>query len=66
MPYDPQTIEQDKRYISKKLGIARDEFETILNLPAKWYWDYPNDQKKLGFIYDVYRMVFKKEKLDRF
>ncbi|HUR99732.1 MAG TPA: N-acetyl sugar amidotransferase [Pyrinomonadaceae bacterium] len=65
-PYDPEAIEQDKRYIAKKLGVTGEEFETILNLPAKWYWDYPNDQKKLGFIYDGYRMIFKKEKLDRF
>ena len=66
LPYDPATIENDKYYISKKLGIDRDEFEGILALPPKWYWDYPNDQKKLGFIYDAYRTVFKKEKVDRF
>lgn len=65
-PYDPQQIEEDKRYISKKLGVTMEEFEKILNLPAKWYWEYPNDHKKLGFIYDVYRILFKKEKLDRF
>lgn len=66
LPYDPERIEGDKTYIAKKLGVSRDEFETILNLPPKWYWDYPNDQKKLGFIYDMYRAVFKKEKVDRF
>jgi len=65
-PYDLDEIEDDKLYISKKLGISTEELEQILNLPAKWYWDYPNDHKKLGFIYDVYRMIFKKEKLDRF
>jgi N-acetyl sugar amidotransferase len=65
-PYDPETIGEDKRYISKKLGISSDEFEAILNKPPKWYWDYPTEEKKLAFIYDTYRTVFKKEKLDRF
>lgn len=65
-PYDPATIEEDRRYVSKKLGVTRDEFEGILNSPAKWYWDYPTEEKKLGFIYDMYRTIYKKEKLDRF
>lgn len=65
-PYNSREIEEDKRYISKKLGISHAEFEGIINLPPKWYWDYPNDQRKLGFIYDLYRRLFRKEKLDRF
>jgi len=65
-PYDLHEITEEKQYISKKLGISGDEFERILALPSKWYWDYPNDHKWLGFIYDTYRRIFKKEKLDRF
>ena len=65
-PYKPCTIEQEKRYISKKLQIPVDEFEKILNLPAKWYWDYPNDSNKLSIIYNMYRKLFKKEKLGSF
>lgn len=65
-PYDPVKVEEEKQYISKKLQIPLDEFERIINLPAKWYWDYPNDKKKLGFIYDTYRRLFKKEKLGSF
>ena len=65
-PYDPAKIEEEKQYIAKKLGISADEFESIIHLPAKWYWDYPNDDKKLGFIYDAYRMFFKKDKLGSF
>jgi N-acetyl sugar amidotransferase len=66
LPYDPSQIEESKQYISKKLGVSLDEFDRILKLPAKWYWDYPNDNRKLAFIYDTYRKLFKKEKLDRF
>ncbi|MBC7899314.1 MAG: N-acetyl sugar amidotransferase [Saprospiraceae bacterium] len=65
-PYDLHEIEEGMQYISKKLSISRDELEGIVNLPAKWYWDYPNDDKKLGIIYDTYRFLFNKEKLDRF
>lgn len=65
-PYDPVKVEAEKQYIAKKLQIPLEEFEKIINLPAKWYWDYPNDKKKLGFIYDTYRKIFKKEKLGSF
>lgn len=65
-PFDPHNIEEQKRYISKKLGVSNDEFDRILNLPAKWYWDYPNDDRKLSFVYDTYRKLFKKEKLGSF
>ena len=65
-PFDLSTIEEEKQYISKKLNLLRDEFEKILNLPPKWYWDYPNDDKKLGVIYNTYRKLFKKEKLASF
>ena len=65
-PYNPEEIDEAKNYFAKKLGIGRDEFERILRLPPKWYWDYPNDERKLRFIYNTYRRVFKREKLDRF
>jgi N-acetyl sugar amidotransferase len=65
-PYDPSEIEDEKRYIAKKLGVTADEFERILRLPAKWYWDHPNDDKKLSFVYNTYRKLFKKEKLASF
>lgn len=65
-PYNAEAIENDKRYIAKKLQITLDEFEEIINLPPKWYWDYPNDKNKLRFIYDTYRKLYKKEKLASF
>jgi hypothetical protein len=66
IPYKPEEIDETKYYIAKKLGVDKDEFERIMRLPPKWYWDYPNDHRLLGFIYDSYRKLFKKEKLDRF
>ena len=62
IPYKPNEIDDAKYYIAKKLGVEKDEFERIMRLPAKWYWDYPNDERRLGFIYDTYRRLFKREK----
>lgn len=65
-PYDPVRVEEEKQYIAKKLQISPNELEEIISLPAKWYWDYPNDSKKLSFVYNTYRKIFKKEKLGSF
>lgn len=62
-PYDAAEIADEKQYISKKLGISNDEFESIIARPPKWYWEYPNDDIKLGYIYTAYRKLFKREKL---
>jgi N-acetyl sugar amidotransferase len=65
-PYDDAKAQIEKEYIAKKLSISLKEFEDIIDLPAKWYDDYPNNEKQLGFIYDTYRKLFKKEKLANF
>lgn len=56
--YDPAKIHEEKKYISKKLGLTTDEFEAIMALPVKSFRDYPNDQKWLEFVYSVYRKFF--------
>ena len=61
-----EKAEEEKRYIAKKLGLSIEEFESIIQLPPKLYRDYPNDEKRLSFIYDTYRKIFKKEKLGSF
>ena len=57
--YDHNQIDKDKVYVSKKFGITLDEFEDILNAPPKSYKDYPNDEKWLTFIYNLYNNYFK-------
>lgn len=56
--YNPLEIEEDKEYVSKKLGLSKEELEQIIKLPPKTYKDYPNDEVKLEFIYKVYRRIF--------
>lgn len=40
--YQPSMQEEDREYVVKKLGLADDEFEAILNAPKKTFWDYPS------------------------
>ena len=65
-PYNNEENAIEKEYIAKKLSIDLKELEDIINSTPKWYSDYPNDEKKLSFIYNTYRKVFKKEKLANF
>ena len=66
LPYIEEKAQREKVYISKKLNISKENLEDLINLPPKWYTDYPNDEKRLNFIYDVYRKLFKKDKLGNF
>lgn len=60
-PYNHEKINLEIDYIRKKLGIEKSEFLEIFNAPRKSYQDYPNDEKKLNFIYNIYNKYFKKE-----
>jgi N-acetyl sugar amidotransferase len=55
--YNLDQVNVDKPYICKKLGITVEEFDAIMKEPAKTHHDYPNDQKKLEFIYSMYRKL---------
>jgi len=35
-------LAQDKVFVSKKLGLTEREFENIMALPRKTFWDYPS------------------------
>lgn len=55
LPYNISQVKKDKDYVSKKFGITLEEFESILNASPKSYKDYPNDEKWLTFIYNLYK-----------
>ena len=58
LSYNPATIKDDIEYICKKLEISTDEFDSIVNDSPKTYRDYPNNEKRLTFIYGMYRKYF--------
>lgn len=56
--YPPDLLAADKEYVYKKLGMKAEEFQAIIDAPAKHYTDYPNDEKRLKFIYSIYYKLF--------
>jgi N-acetyl sugar amidotransferase len=41
-PYPLEAQESDRKYVIKKFGLTDAEFEKIMRLPAKSYFDYPS------------------------
>ena len=41
-PYPLEMQKRDKEYVIKKLCLTEKEFEEIMRLPKKSYWDYPS------------------------
>lgn len=61
IPFNPEQIKYDIEYICKKLNIPEEYFGSILNTPPKTYRDYPNNEKRLKFIYAIYKKFFQKK-----
>ena len=66
LPYAEMDVEAELDYLAKKLSIERTELEQIIAAPAKWYFDYPNNRKWLGRVYDAYRLLYGKKKRSNF
>lgn len=47
-PFDPETAQQDKRFVAKKLGVSEQAFDAILAGPAKTYLDYPSNAARIA------------------
>ncbi len=41
-PYPGEVQEEDRAYVAKKFNLSEEEFESIMRLPVKTYWDYPS------------------------
>ena len=40
--YNPETIDEEFKYIATKLGITVEELREYFTMPKKFYWDYKN------------------------
>lgn len=56
-PYNPETVEKEMEYLAKKFDITLDEFKSIMEAEPISYKNYPNDEKKLTFIYNTYKKL---------
>ena len=57
--YDETELKEDKEFISKKLGISLEEFESIMQQSNKTFLDYPSDYKKDIFFSDLKKKIKK-------
>jgi len=46
--YDPVLLEQDKKFVIKKLLLTDEKFEYFMQLPRKSFNDYPNNEAKVS------------------
>lgn len=66
LPYDPAAVEGEIQYIAKKLGITEGELAKLIEAPARWYKDFPTNEVVLGKVYDAYRLIHGKVKVQNF
>ena len=45
---DPEELRRDRVFVAKKLGLSEAEFDEIMALPRKTFWDYPSDERDLS------------------
>lgn len=62
-PYDIKIINEEKKYIVKKLGISMEMFNEILEEKPKSYKDYPNNEIITNFVYSMYRKFYPQGRL---
>lgn len=48
--YDPAILEEDKLYIAKKLGISKEELESLLTIPKRDARNFNNQEKILKLV----------------
>jgi len=49
-----------------RCSIMGPDLQAIVSLPPKWYKDFPNNESILGKIYNIYRLLARKEKTSNF
>ncbi len=63
--YSISLQEEDREYVSKKLGMSSVDFDRLMSLPLRSYWDYPSYGRILEWpifkrLYMVLRDVYRK------
>jgi N-acetyl sugar amidotransferase len=56
---DEAVLKQDMEFVPKKLGISKQEFDDIMQLPPKSHYDYKTDKKLREFIIKLSRKFLK-------
>lgn len=59
-PYNENSIIEQKNFIAKKLNITAEQLDGYLKLPPKNFKDFPNQQKIIQIIYNIYFKYIKR------
>jgi len=54
---DPALLRQDREFVIKKLGITEEEFERIMALPPRSFWEYPSYEQT--FVLKALRQAYR-------
>jgi hypothetical protein len=57
---------QDIAFVAHKLGYSIEELLDLINMPPRWYVDFPHKRRLLGIAYDAYRFIKRQPKLSNF
>lgn len=55
--YAPSELDEDKEYAAAKLGITPGEFQDIMDMPPKRFWDYPSYEN--SWYYKIARKIYR-------
>lgn len=66
LPYSEPEIDEAINYICKKLDVSSSDMRDIIAAPPKYYFDYRNNERVLGLLYDCYRALTGKKKTSNF
>jgi N-acetyl sugar amidotransferase len=61
--FEPEKVALEKQYICKKLGITLEEFDQFMQSPPLTYKQFPNSEKRLLFIFSIYKWLFPKKRI---
>ena len=62
-PYDSEVISKHEAYVAKKFGLEVSELKKLLEIPAKSYYDFPNQKKLIDLMYNFYNKWLNKSRL---
>lgn len=65
-PFSKQAFEEEIEYVCKKLAVPRSEMDAIITAPPKYFYDYPNNARKLSLVYALYRKLTGRKKASNF
>lgn len=55
--YNEAEEKSQRQFVARKLGIKYNELELIIRRPGVYYFNYPNDERRLKLIYGLYTRI---------